>query len=87
MGGRPDFVGSTLYVNGQPYTVIGVTPEGFSGISALLAPDVWLPLGIYSQLGSAFSDSSELHDLGAAEKLHASMSSADCGRGLTLEHR
>ncbi len=23
MGGRPDFVGSTLFVNGQPFTVIG----------------------------------------------------------------
>ncbi len=63
MGGRPDFVGSTLVVNGQAYTVIGISPEGFSGISALIAPDVWLPLGVYSQLSSAFSDSSELQDL------------------------
>jgi hypothetical protein len=35
-------------VNGQAYTVIGVTPEGFSGVSALLAPDVWLPFGVFS---------------------------------------
>ena len=38
MGGHNDFLGSTLSINGQPYTVIGVTPKGFSGISALLAP-------------------------------------------------
>lgn len=62
-GGRPDFVGSTLLVNGQAFTVIGVSPEGFSGISALIAPDVWLPLGIYSQMSSAFSDSTDLQDL------------------------
>lgn len=55
-GGKPDFVGSTLFVNGKPYTVIGISPEGFSGISALLAPDVWLPFGMYSQLGSAFGE-------------------------------
>ncbi|MEN3370424.1 MAG: putative transport system permease protein [Verrucomicrobiota bacterium] len=63
MGGRNDFVGSILYVNGQPFTVIGISPEGFSGISALIAPDVWLPLGVYSQLSSAFSDAADLQDL------------------------
>ena len=63
MGGRADFVGSTLQINGQPYTVIGITPDGFSGISALIAPDVWLPFGMHSQLGSAFSDSDDRSDL------------------------
>ena len=63
MGGRPDFVGSTLLINGQLFTVIGISPEGFSGLSALIAPDIWLPLGIYSQLKSAFSDSADLQDL------------------------
>ena len=62
-GGRNDFVGSTLQVNGQPYTVIGITPDGFSGASALIAPDIWVPLGIRSQLGSAFGDSETMHDL------------------------
>ena len=63
MGGRSDFVGSNLQINGRPYTVIGITPDGFSGVSALVAPDVWLPLGVHSQLGSAFGDSESLHDL------------------------
>ena len=49
MGGRSDFVGSTLRVNGRPHTVIGVAPEGFSGISALIAPELWLPLGLHTQ--------------------------------------
>src|SRR5207244_9792687 len=62
-GGRDDFVGSTLQVNGRPYTVIGLSPDGFSGASALIAPDIWLPLGIRSQLGSAFGDSETTHDL------------------------
>src|SRR3954451_8756134 len=56
LGGRADLIGKPLTVNGQTYTLIGVTPEGFAGTNALLAPDLWLPLGIYSQLGSAFSD-------------------------------
>ena len=63
MGARNDFVGSTLQVNGQPYTVIGIAPDAFSGASALVAPDIWVPLGMRSQLGSAFGDSETTHDL------------------------
>src|SRR5438045_5911761 len=62
-GGRDDFIGSTLQINGQPYTVIGIAPDGFSGANALIAPDIWVPLGIRSQLGSAFGDSETTHDL------------------------
>src|SRR5881296_2729514 len=62
-GGRSDFVGSTLHINGQPYTVIGIAPDGFSGANALISPDIWVPLGIRSQLGSAFGDSETTHDL------------------------
>src|SRR5437867_62555 len=61
--GRNDFVGSTLHINGQPYTVIGIAPDGFSGANALIAPDLWVPLGIRSQLGSAFGDSETMHDV------------------------
>src|SRR6266571_7370488 len=35
--GRDDFVSSTLQINGQPYTVFGITPDGFSGASAVMA--------------------------------------------------
>src|SRR5881397_3227095 len=62
-GARSDFVGSRLQINGQPYTVIGISPEGFCGASALIAPDIWLPLGMRAQLGSAFGDSENIRDL------------------------
>ncbi|HEY1771003.1 MAG TPA: ABC transporter permease [Chthoniobacterales bacterium] len=58
LGGRPDLIGKPLVVDGRPYTLIGVSPEGFAGANALLAPDLWLPLGVYSQLPSALSDAS-----------------------------
>src|SRR5882672_1819678 len=84
MGGRQDFVGSKLQINGQPYTVIGVTPDGFSGVSALVAPDVWLPLGVHSSLGSAFADSETLHDL-AEPKNYALNLTARLRPGITIE--
>ncbi|MEY2487425.1 MAG: putative transport system permease protein [Verrucomicrobiota bacterium] len=67
MGGRDNFIGSTLQINGEPYTVIGITPDGFSGVSALVAPDIWLPLGMHSKLGSTFADSETMHDLAQAK--------------------
>ena len=63
MGSRADFVGSTLQINGQSYTVIGIAADGFSGANALIAPDIWAPIGVRSQLGSAFGDSETMHDL------------------------
>jgi predicted permease len=84
MGGRADFIGSNLLINGQPYTVIGITPNGFSGVSALVAPDVWLPLGMHAQLGSAFADSESLHDL-AQPNNYALNLTARLRPGLTLD--
>jgi putative ABC transport system permease protein len=39
-----DVVGQQLILGGKPYTVIGVTPPGFSGID-LDAAEAWFPLG------------------------------------------
>ena len=62
-GRKPDFVGSTLKVNGQPFTVIGITPRGFTGINAVIAPDLWLPLGVYSRFVNPLVDNERDRDL------------------------
>src|SRR5881398_3308914 len=84
MGGRNDFVGSTLQINGQPYTVIGIAPDRFSGASVLIAPDIWVPIGIRSQLGSAFGDSETMHDL-MNPKNYAFNLTGRMRSGLTIE--
>jgi putative ABC transport system permease protein len=61
-GARGDFVGSSIQINGRPYTIVGITPKGFGGASALIAPDIWMPFGMRSQLASVLGDS-EAHDL------------------------
>ncbi|HWY39358.1 MAG TPA: ABC transporter permease [Chthoniobacterales bacterium] len=83
-GSRSDFVGSTLRVNGQPYTVIGIAPDGFSGANVLIAPDLWVPIGVRSQLGSAFGDSETMHDL-TNPKNYAFNLVARMRPGLTIE--
>lgn len=62
-GGASDFVGTTILINGTPWTIIGVAPAGFSGGNALLAPDLWLPLGMSSRLGGALGKASSGRDL------------------------
>jgi len=44
-GGDPRIIGTTLFVEGRPFTVAGVTPPGFFGETLRGdPPDLWLPL-------------------------------------------
>lgn len=44
-GGDPHILGKKLRINGHLFTVIGITPKGFTGTTALVSPGVFLPLG------------------------------------------
>jgi predicted permease len=46
--GDPAVLGRTIDVAGMPYTIIGVAPEGFTGID-LNRVDLWLPIGAASR--------------------------------------
>ncbi len=48
-GADPDIVGQEVRINALPFRVVGVAPEGFTGV-ALAGPDYWMPLGVYSLL-------------------------------------
>lgn len=43
MGAADDVAGKSLYLQGKPFTVIGVAPHGFAGIDRQNV-DVWLPI-------------------------------------------
>ncbi|HJY05613.1 MAG TPA: ABC transporter permease, partial [Bryobacteraceae bacterium] len=57
-GGAPDMVGRSLEINGAAFTVIGIAPKGFIGISDIFGPDVWLPSTMAAQVLPA-----ELHNV------------------------
>ena len=42
--GDPTVLGRPVILNGRPFTVIGVAPEGFRGTVAYLNLDVWVPM-------------------------------------------
>jgi predicted permease len=48
-GADPDAIGQQIFINDYPFTVIGVAPEGFRGLSVILAPDIWVPLHMTEQ--------------------------------------
>jgi putative ABC transport system permease protein len=42
----PDVVGKTLLINGHPFTIVGVGPEGFHSAIDRYAPGVFLPISM-----------------------------------------
>ena len=43
-GRSPSAIGQTIYVKGVPFTVIGVTAQGFYGVEPASSTDFWIPL-------------------------------------------
>jgi predicted permease len=41
---NPDVLGTALYVNGVPITIVGVAAEGFEGVEGGRSTDFWIPL-------------------------------------------
>ena len=56
-GGSADVVGRTIGLNGVPHTILGVLPQGFSGLTGLA--EVWVPVMTRSadDLGEAWNHS------------------------------
>ena len=52
LGADSGAIGRTVSVNGRPYTVIGVAPEGFRGVFSPLKVDAWVPLMMQAHLRS-----------------------------------
>jgi predicted permease len=49
-GGDPAVLSRTVNLNGRPYAIIGVAPEGFDGLNTLTATDIWVPMILYRDL-------------------------------------
>src|SRR5688572_23734165 len=46
-GFDPALLGRTITINARSFTVVGVTPQGFTGTMAIVSPEMWLPLGMF----------------------------------------
>jgi predicted permease len=43
-GGSPDVLGQNLQINGRPFSIVGVAPEGFDGTTLGARPVVYVPV-------------------------------------------
>ncbi len=48
-GGRDDAIGTRVRINGHPFTVIGVAPPGFVGVSLDNLPELWMPMAMAAE--------------------------------------
>ena len=49
-GGDAAAIGSTIRINKQPFTIIGVAPRGFHGTELFYRPAIWVPMMMEAQI-------------------------------------
>jgi predicted permease len=64
MGFDPNVLSKTERLNGQDYAIVGVAPQGFSGTTAIIGTEFFLPLGVHDLFENDFAsrDSFPLSD-------------------------
>ncbi len=95
-GGRASIVGSTLNINGLPYTILGVAPRGFHGTVVFYRPEIWVPMSMQAQieLGSTWLERRETQNVMVVARLRpdATLAQTNAAMGaavaqLSDEHR
>ncbi|MEM1250102.1 MAG: ADOP family duplicated permease [Acidobacteriota bacterium] len=87
-GGTDDVIGTRLLINGTPTTIVGVAPRGFSGTSTLLAPEIYMPLGLSAAVGDSlgsFRNADDLFDRRNRQLLLVGRRSASASEALVNE--
>ena len=53
-GADPQLLGKSVRINNLAYTIVGIAPEGFTGTTALISPELYIPLGVYEMAMNDF---------------------------------
>ncbi|WP_221031577.1 ADOP family duplicated permease [Actomonas aquatica] len=73
--GQPaNFIGSTVRVKQRDYTIVGIAPRGFLGLSSSVGPDLWLPLGEAHHIVDGDFDNPNYHRLSPIAQLAPGLS-------------
>jgi predicted permease len=88
--GDPSILGSTIYVQAKPFTVIGIAPPGFFGDRVTdTPPDFWVPINTepYVEAGDSILDNAEAHWLYAIGRVRTGTNIAALQSKLTVALR
>ncbi|MBV8730011.1 MAG: ABC transporter permease, partial [Acidobacteriia bacterium] len=55
LGANPSATGKTVTIGKTIYTIIGVAPPGFSGVTVGQSPDLWLPLAMEKEISPGWN--------------------------------
>lgn len=87
--GDPALVGKTVTLNNNSFTVIGITPEGFSGIDLGRSPEIFVPMKMSAQLGfePGFTTSRAVRQFSIIGRLNPNVSESQAEASLDMMAR
>src|SRR5919202_161666 len=70
-GADTGVVGQEITINGHPFRVVGVMPEGFAGAEVIYTPEVWVPMAMqeWVEPGHPWLDRRSTQDIFAVGRL------------------
>ena len=85
-GGDPDIVGKDIRLNGHPFKIIGVAPEGFRGVEIIYTPEIWAPLNMdgWIEPGATWLEHRDSQNLFATGRLKPGVSATQAEASLNI---
>ena len=85
-GGDPALIGKTVQLNNNSFTVIGVTPEGFTGTDLGRSLDIFVPIQMSAQLGfePGFTTSRNVRQFSVIGRLKQGVSESQADASLSV---